>query len=67
VALAIIVGNARRHRVIGVRAGSERHGEADKRAGGAERAGDAERAITIEGCMRCHRIVLVPPQSVIKP
>jgi hypothetical protein len=61
VALAIIVGNARRHRVIGVRAGSERHGEADKRAG------DAERAITIEGCMRCHRIVLVPPQSVIKP
>ena len=32
VALAIIVGNARRHRVVGMGAGSKRHGETDKRS-----------------------------------
>jgi hypothetical protein len=48
VALAVIVGNARRHRVIGMRAGSERHGEADKRSGDAQRAGDAQGAVAIK-------------------
>ena len=42
-ALAIIVGNARRHRLVGMRAGAERHGETDKRSGDAQRAGDATR------------------------
>ena len=60
-ALAIIVGNARRDRFVGVRAGAERDGKTDKRAR------DTEGAIAIEGYLGCHRVILVPPQSVIKP
>ena len=61
-AQAIIVRNARgRHFVAGMGAGSQHDGKTDKRSR------HAEDAIAIDGCFGCHRFVLVPPQSVIKP
>ena len=59
---AIIVRDARyRDRLVGMHASPERDGNAD------EHSAEAKGAIAIEGCLGCHCLILVTPQSVIKP